>query len=115
LLGIDFVNCGYNFGVLGDAESSNESIRKKGERENAYSVMKNNLNKSLREKEVEKKRKIYIKVQIDRAAASTLAASTSYAGLQNGLSKAIVSIRKPIRTFSTGGQFVAGRYLYSNK
>jgi hypothetical protein len=32
LLGIDFVNCGYNFG---DAESSNKSIRKKrGEREN---------------------------------------------------------------------------------
>jgi hypothetical protein len=30
LLGIDFVNCGYNFGVLGDAESSNERIRKKG-------------------------------------------------------------------------------------
>ena len=30
LLGIDFVNCEYNFGVLGDAESSNESIRKKG-------------------------------------------------------------------------------------
>jgi hypothetical protein len=54
-------------------------------------------------------------VQIDRAAASTLAASTSYAGFQNGLSKAIVSIRKPIRTFSTGGQFVAGRCLYSNE
>ena len=32
----------------------------------AYSVMKNNL-KSLREKEVEKKKNIYIKVQIDRA------------------------------------------------
>ena len=44
-----------------------------------------------------------------------LAASTSYAGFQNGLSKAIVSIRKPIRTFSTGGQFVAGRCLYSNE
>ena len=29
----------------------------RGERENAYLVMKNNLNKSLREKEVEKKRK----------------------------------------------------------
>ena len=54
-------------------------------------------------------------MQIDRAAASTLAASTSYAGLQNGLSKAIVSIRKPIRTFSTGGQFVAGRCLYLNE
>ena len=54
-------------------------------------------------------------MQIDRAATSTLAASTSYAGFQNGLSKAIVSIRKPIWTFSTGGQFVAGRYLYSNK
>jgi len=57
LLSIDFVNCGYNFGVLGDAESSNESIRKKrGEGKTysfAYSVMKNNLNKSLREKEVE--------------------------------------------------------------
>jgi hypothetical protein len=70
LLGIDFVNCGYNFGVLGDAESSNESIRKKGGKGKtysfAYSVMKNNLNKSLREKEVEKK-EIYIKVQIDRA------------------------------------------------
>jgi hypothetical protein len=37
--------------------------------------MKNNLNKSLREKEVEKKKKIYIKVQIDRAATSTLAAT----------------------------------------
>ncbi len=34
----------------------------------AYSV-KNNLNKNLREKEV-KKKKIYIKVQIDRAATS---------------------------------------------
>ena len=32
LLSIDFVNCGYNFGILGDAESSNESIRKKGEK-----------------------------------------------------------------------------------
>ena len=61
MLGIDFVNCGYNFGVLGDAESSNKSIRKKGGKGKtysfAYSVMKNNLNKSLREKEVEKKRK----------------------------------------------------------
>ena len=54
-------------------------------------------------------------MQIDRAATSMLAASTSYAGFQNGLSKAIVSIRKPIWTFSTGGQFVAGRCLYSNK
>jgi hypothetical protein len=44
---------------------------------------------------------------------STLAAS--YAGFQNGLSKAIVSIIKPIKTFSTGGQFVAGRCLYSNE
>jgi len=68
--------------------------------------MKNNLNKNLREKEVN----IYIKVQIDRAATSTLAASTSYAGFQNGLSKAIVSIRKPIQMFS----IVAGRCLYSN-
>ena len=75
--------------------------------------MNNNLNKSLREKEVEKK-KIYIKVQIDRAT-TTLAASTSYVRFQNGLSKAIVSIRKPIRTFSTGGQLVAGRCLYSNE
>ena len=73
MLDIDFVNCGYNFGVLGDAESSNESIRKKGGKGKtysfAYSVMKNNL-KSLREKEVEKKKNIYIKyikVQIDRA------------------------------------------------
>jgi hypothetical protein len=65
LLGIDFVNCGYNFGVLGDAESSNKSIRKKGGKGKmysfAYSVMKNNLNKKelkrKREKEVEKKRK----------------------------------------------------------
>ena len=44
-----------------------------------------------------------------------LAASTSYAGFQNGLSKAIVSIRKLIWTFSTGSQFVAGRCLYSNE
>jgi hypothetical protein len=51
-------------------------------------------------------------VQIDRAATSTLAASTSYARFQNGLSKAIVSITKPIRRFSTGGQFVAGICLY---
>ena len=61
MLGIDFVNCGYNFGILGDAESGNESIRKKGGKGKmysfAYSVMKNNLNKSLREKEVKKKRK----------------------------------------------------------
>jgi hypothetical protein len=46
-------------------------------------------------------------------ATSTLAAS--YAGFQNGLSKAIVSIIKPIETFSTGGQFVTGRHLYSNE
>ena len=69
MLGIDFVNCGYNFGVLGDAELSNESIGKEGGEGKtysfAYSVMKNNLNKSLREKEVEIY--IYIKVQIDRA------------------------------------------------
>jgi hypothetical protein len=37
LLGIDFVNCEYNFGVLGDAESSNESIRKKGGKGKTYS------------------------------------------------------------------------------
>ena len=42
-------------------------------------------------------------------------AGTSYARFQNGLSKAIVSIRKPIRSFSTGGQFVAGRCLYLNE
>ena len=54
-------------------------------------------------------------MQIDRAATSTLAASASYARFQNSLSKAIVSIRKPIETFSTGGQFVAGRCLYSNE
>jgi len=54
----------------------------------AYLVMKNNLNKSLREKEVN----IYIKVQIDRAATSMLT-GTSYARFQNGLSKAIVSIK----------------------
>ena len=54
-------------------------------------------------------------MQIDRAATSTLAASTSYARFQNGLSKAIVRIRKPLRSFSTGGQFVAGRCLYSNE
>jgi hypothetical protein len=30
LLGIDFVNCGYNFSILGGAELLNESIRKKG-------------------------------------------------------------------------------------
>ena len=47
-------------------------------------------------------------MQIDRAATSTLA-GTSYARFQNGLSKAIVSIKKPIETFSTGGQFVAGK------
>jgi hypothetical protein len=46
-------------------------------------------------------------------ATSTLAAS--YARFQNGLSKAIVSIIKPIETFSTGSQFVAGRCLYSNE
>src|SRR6266436_2619139 len=44
---------------------------------------------------------------------STLAAS--YAKFQNGLSKAIVSIIKPIETFSTGDQFVAVRCLYSNE
>ena len=43
-----------------------------------------------------------------------LAASTSYVRFQNGLSKAIVSIRKQIWTFSTGSQLVAGRCLYSN-
>ena len=42
-------------------------------------------------------------------------ASTSYVGFQNGLSKAIGSIRKPIRKFSTGGQLVGGRCLYSNE
>jgi hypothetical protein len=31
-----------------------------------------------------------------------LPVSTSYVGFQNGPSKAIVSIRKPIQTFSTG-------------
>jgi hypothetical protein len=62
--------------------------RKRGEGKHAYSVMKNNLNKSLREKEVEKKN-IY-KCKIDRAT-TTLAASTSYVRFQNGLSKAIVS------------------------
>ena len=41
--------------------------------------------------------------------------TASYAKFQNGLSKAIVSIIKPIETFSTGGQFVAGRCLYSNE
>ena len=51
-------------------------------------------------------------MQIDRAATSMLAASTSYAGFQNGLYKAIVSIRKPIQTFSTGGQF--GMILFRN-
>jgi len=35
LLGIDFVNCEYNFGVLGDA--SNKSIRKKGGKGKTYS------------------------------------------------------------------------------
>jgi hypothetical protein len=59
------------------------------------------------------KKKIYIKVQIDRAT-NMLTASTSYVRFQNGLSKAIVSIRKQIWTFSTGGQLVAGRCLYSN-
>ena len=57
LLGVDFVNCGYNFGVLGDPESSKESIRTKGGKGKTYSfvylVMKNNLNKSLRDKAVE--------------------------------------------------------------
>jgi hypothetical protein len=43
---------------------------------------------------------------VDRAATSMLA-GTSYARFKNGLSKAIVSIRKPIQSFSTGGQFVA--------
>jgi hypothetical protein len=43
------------------------------------------------------KKKIYIKVQIDRTI-TTLAASTSYVGFQNGPSKAIVSIRKPIHS-----------------
>ncbi len=71
--------------------------------------MKNNLNKSLREKEVEKKKKIYKLIELP------LAASTSYAKFQNGTSKAIVSIRKPIWTFSMGGQFVAGRCLYPNE
>ena len=41
--------------------------------------------------------------------------TASYAGFQNGLSKAIVSIIKPIETLSTGDQFVAGRCLYSNE
>ena len=76
MLCIDFVNCGYNFGVLGDAELSNESIRRKGGKGKmysfAYSVMKNNLNKSLREKKRWKKKNIYIKVQIDRAATSDI-------------------------------------------
>ena len=57
MLGIDFVNCEYNFGVLGDAESSNESIRKnggKGKHTLLHIRMNNNLNKSLREKEVRK-------------------------------------------------------------
>ena len=39
LLGVDFVNCGYNFGVLGDPESSNESIRKKGGEGKTYSFV----------------------------------------------------------------------------
>jgi len=41
--------------------------------------------------------------------------AASYAKFQNGLSKAIVSIIKPIETFSTGDQFVAVRCLYSNE
>jgi hypothetical protein len=49
-------------------------------------------------------------VQIDH-----YTASTSYVGFQNGLSKAIGSIRKPIRKFSTGGQLVGRRCLYSNE
>jgi hypothetical protein len=43
------------------------------------------------------------------------AISTNYVGFKNGPSKTIVSIRKPIQTFSTGGQLVTGRCLYSNK
>ena len=70
MLGIDFVNCGYSFGILGDAESSNESIRKKGGKGKmysfAYSVMKNNLNKSLGGKEV--KKYIYIYIYIYKSA-----------------------------------------------
>ena len=57
MLGIDLVNCGYNFGVLGDAELSKERLRKKGGKGKCtllHIQMKNNLNKSLREKEVKK-------------------------------------------------------------
>jgi len=75
LLGVDFVNCGYNFGVLGDPESSNESIRKKrGERENILFCISGDEEQP----EQELKRQsggiyiIYIKVQIDRTATMVL-------------------------------------------
>ena len=62
MLGIDLVNCGYNFGILGDAESSNESIRKKGERENVLFCIfcKEQLEQELKRKRGEKKEYIYI-------------------------------------------------------
>jgi len=75
---LTLLNCGTISAYL-VMQIEHESLREKkrgGGRENMHIlVMKNNLNKSLREKEVEKK-KIYIKVQIDRAT-TTLAASTS--------------------------------------
>jgi hypothetical protein len=60
LLGIDFVNCEYNFGVLGDAESSNESIRTKGGKGKMYSFAYSDEEQL--EQELKRKRgeKIYI-------------------------------------------------------
>jgi hypothetical protein len=57
--------------------------------------------------------RLYTVAHVFLMATSMLAAS--YAKFQNGLSKAIVSIIKPIETFSTGDQFVAVRCLYSNE
>jgi hypothetical protein len=60
LLGIDFVNCGYNFGILGDAESSNASISKKGgERENVLFCIFGDEEQLEQELKVEKKEYIY--------------------------------------------------------
>ena len=70
-------------------------------------MMKNNLKKKLKRK---RGGNIYVKCKLIELPLVTT--STSY---EKGLSKAIVSIRKLIQTFSTGGQFVAGRCLYSNK
>ena len=75
MLGIDLVNCGYNFGVLGDAELSNKSIRKRGERENILFCIFSDEEQL--EQELKRKRGKYIyiyilKVQIDRAATSDI-------------------------------------------